>query len=120
MTISSLSGVGAAVTPNPPEQMPRNADVSSVQVQVPAVVPTPQMAGPSLEQVQQATKQVQQMVQTQTSNLTFSIDQGSGKTVVKLMDSETGKVIRQIPSEEMVAMSEAMDKMQGLLLKQKA
>jgi len=120
MTISSLSGAGTAVTPNPPEQAPRTAEASPVQVQVPAVAPSPQMAGPSLEQVQQAAKQVQQIVQAQTSNLTFSVDQGSGKTIVKLMDSETGKVIRQIPSEEMIAMSEAMDKMQGLLLKQKA
>ena len=118
MTISSLSGAGTAVTPNPPEQAPRHAEASPVQV--PIAAPPPQMAGPSLEQVQQAAEKVQQIVQAQTSNLTFSVDQGSGKTIVKLMDSETGKVIRQIPSEEMIAMSEAMDKMQGLLLKQKA
>lgn len=120
MNISSLSGAGAAVTPSPPEQAPRSADVSPVPVRVQAAAAPEHMAGPSLEQVQQATKQVQQFVQAQNSNLTFSVDQGSGKTVVKLMDSETGKVIRQIPSEEMIAMSEAMDKMQGLLLKQKA
>ena len=120
MNISSLSGAGTAVTPNPPDQAPRAAEASPVQVEVQAASQSVQRAGPSLEQVQQAAKQVQQMVQAQTSNLTFSVDQGSGKTVVKLMDSETGKVIRQIPSEEMIAMSEAMDKMQGLLLKQKA
>ena len=120
MNISSLSGAGSAVTPNPPEQAPRVAEASPVVVQVPAAVRPEQTAGPSFEQVQQATKQVQQMVQTKTSNLTFSVDQGSGKTVVKLMDNETGKVIRQIPSEEMIAMAEALDKMEGMLLKQKA
>ena len=120
MNISSLSGAGAAVTPSQTEQTPRQAEVSPVQAQVSAATQTAQKAGPSLEQVQQATRQVQQKVQAQTSNLTFAIDQGSGKTVVKLMDTETGEVIRQIPSEEMIALSEAMDKMQGLLLKQKA
>ena len=120
MSISSLSGAGTAVTPNPPEQAPRAAQASTVSVQVQAAVQQTPSAGPSLEQVQQATKQVQQVVQSKASNLTFSVDQGSGKTVVKVMDSETGKVIRQIPSEEMIAMAEALDKMEGMLLKQKA
>ena len=120
MSISSLGGAGTTVTPSLPEQAPRTADASAVQAEVQAAAQPEAKAGPSLEQVQQAANNVQQKVQAQTSNLTFSVDQGSGKTVVKLMDNETGKVIRQIPSEEMIAMSEAMDKMQGLLLKQKA
>jgi len=117
MTIQSVSGSAGQAAASPTEQAPRSADVQPVQVSAP---PPAKTAGPSLEQVQQAVKQVQQIVQAKTSNLTFSVDHGTGKTIVKLMDSETGKVIRQIPSEEMIAMSEALDKMQGLLLKQKA
>ena len=120
MSISSLSGAGTAVTPNPPEQAPRAAEALPVQVQVRAATQLPQGAGPSLEQVQRATQQVQQSVQAKTSNLSFTVDQGSGKTLVRVTDTETGKVIRQIPSEEMIAMAEALDKMQGMLLKQKA
>jgi flagellar protein FlaG len=36
------------------------------------------------------------------------------------VDSETGEVIRQIPSKELLEIAHAIDKMQGMLLKQKA
>ena len=54
------------------------------------------------------------------SNLEFSLDQQSGKTVVKVVDTNTQEVIRQIPSPEMLEIAHALDRVQGLLLKQKA
>lgn len=121
MAIQSLGGTGSPVASNLPEQPARSAEAASPQVRTPAVASAqPQVAGPSQEQVKQAVQEVQKMVQSKASNLQFSIDQASGKTVVKLLDSQTGDVIRQIPSEEMLAISRSLDQMQGLLLKQKA
>ena len=115
MTISSLSGSGNAVAPFPPEQPARSAE-HSVQAAPSQANPT---SSPSFEQVQQATQAVQAMVQSKTSALTFSIDKESGKTIVKVMDAQSGEVLRQIPSEEMIALSHAMSTMQnGLLIKQ--
>ncbi len=37
--------------------------------------------------------------------LKFSIDEDSGRAVVQVMDSETGEMIRQLPSEEVLAVS---------------
>jgi flagellar protein FlaG len=37
--------------------------------------------------------------------LRFSIDEDSGRAVVQVMDSETGETIRQLPSEEVLAVS---------------
>jgi flagellar protein FlaG len=51
-------------------------------------------------------------------SLQFSLDKDSGKTVVKVMDTETNEVIRQIPTEEVLALSQAVDKFKGLLLRQ--
>lgn len=54
-------------------------------------------------------------------NLEFSIDEDTKKAVIKLVDSETGDVIREFPSKEALAISHAIEQMQqGLLLKQKA
>ena len=39
-------------------------------------------------------------------DLEFSVDEGSDKTVVTVYDSETEEVIRQIPSEEMLALAQ--------------
>jgi len=53
-------------------------------------------------------------------SLRFNIDDETGKTIVKVMDSQTQEVIKQIPTEEMLAIAKALDKLQGLLVKQKA
>lgn len=57
---------------------------------------------------------------TLNSSLNFSVDNETGKTIVKVMDSETKEVLKQIPSEEMVAIAKAVDKLKGLLVHQKA
>ncbi|WP_374241651.1 flagellar protein FlaG [Zoogloea sp.] len=87
--------------------------------ETPGVTSTP-TAKPTLDQVQQAIDQVQQIVRPLAQSLQFSIDKDSHNTVVKIVDTETNKVIRQIPSEEMLQMAKALDKFTGLLMKQQA
>jgi flagellar protein FlaG len=53
-------------------------------------------------------------------SLQFSIDQDSGRTVVKVVDVQTNAVLRQIPSEEMLELAKDLDRMQGLLVRQQA
>lgn len=54
-------------------------------------------------------------------NLEFSVDADTSKSVVKVVDTETGDTIRQFPSKEALAIFSAIDQIQqGLLLKQKA
>ncbi len=121
MALQSVGGTGNPVVPNLPEPPVRSTETAPAQVRPqPAVAAPPQPAVPSQEQVQQAIKDVQRMVQSKASNLEFSVDHDSGKTIVRLIDSNTGDLIRQIPSEDMLAIARSLDKMQGLLLKQKA
>ena len=87
--------------------------------ETPGVNATP-TAAPTRDQVQQAVDQVQQIVRPLAQSLQFSIDEDSHNTVVKIVDTETNKVIRQIPSEEMLQMAKALDKFTGLLMKQTA
>lgn len=77
-------------------------------------------ARPSPEQVSQAVQEVKDAVGQVAQNLQFFVDDDTGKTVVKVVDGTTNEVIRQIPSEELLAISRALDKFQGVLLKQKA
>lgn len=72
-------------------------------------------------QLQGAVEQINKALKQANRNLEFSIDTESKKQMVKLIDTETGDVIRQFPSEEAVAISKAIEQIQqGLLLKQKA
>jgi flagellar protein FlaG len=73
-----------------------------VAVSVTDAVPVPDVAAPD------------------TSMVEFSLDADSGRVVVKIIDSATQEVVRQIPMEEMLALAKALDKFQGLLLHTKA
>ena len=70
--------------------------------------------------MEQAVEAVQKAVEPVAQNLQFSIDKETGKTIVSVVDSVTKEVIRQIPGEEIVAIAKAIDRMQGLLVRQKA
>jgi flagellar protein FlaG len=42
------------------------------------------------------------------------------KTIVKVIDPKTNQIIRQIPSEEAIAIAENLDKLQGMLINSRA
>ena len=67
-----------------------------------------------------AIEKVKDFTQKLANELNFSVDEDSGQTVVKIVDTATQETIRQIPSKEMLAIAQALDRFQGLLIKQKA
>lgn len=99
-----------------PQAVPAAAGGQAVQA------PVPQVAAPkpTQQQLESAMKQLQDQVRSSAQNLQFSLDNETGKTVVRVTDAESGEVIRQIPSEELIAIAKSIDKMQGLLLRQEA
>jgi len=60
------------------------------------------------------------MMKNMNVGIELSIDTQDGDMVVKVIDVETRDILRQFPSEEMLAMSRAMEKMQAALVKQTA
>ena len=83
-------------------------------------VTTAAVQQPDAQQIAQAVEEMRTAISPVAQNLQFSIDQDIGRTIVKVVDASTDEVIRQIPSEEIVAIAKAMDKLQGLLIKQQA
>lgn len=75
---------------------------------------------PSPEQIDRAMAEVKRALPPVARNLQFSIDKDTGRSVVKVVDSSTNEVIRQIPSEELLAIARSIDNFSGLFVKQKA
>lgn len=69
--------------------------------------------------VKSAAEQINKFLQQFDRNLQFSVDEETGVHVVKVIDSQSSEVIRQMPTEEMLAIAKALDKLQGLLIKDK-
>jgi len=74
----------------------------------------------SAEEMQSAVSKLNDHIQIVRRNLQFSIDEESGRTVVKVMDAETEEVIRQVPSEEALKLAKHLEEIKGLLFKAKA
>jgi len=76
---------------------------------------------PSIAELDNAVRELNQSLKANNSNLAFSVDQDTQQTIVSVKDSQTGEVIKQFPSKEAIAISKAIGEIQqGLLLKQKA
>ena len=72
------------------------------------------------EVVSAAVQSANVYAQSVSSTIKFSLDEDTGRTVVKMVDTQTDEVLRQFPSEEMLAISRSIDRMQGLLINREA
>ncbi|MEN3292000.1 MAG: flagellar protein FlaG [Burkholderiales bacterium] len=102
-----------------------NADIPSVAARqsatpvqtVNAVQQSAQV--PDLDKLNDALKNINQAVKALSPNLEFSVDSESNRSVVKIVDHETKEVIRQMPTPEALEIAKALDRLQGLLIRQK-
>lgn len=53
----------------------------------------------SLEQVRDASDAITQALERAALNLRFEVDESSGRTVVQVVETSSGEVLRQMPSE---------------------
>lgn len=88
----------------------------------PAELPAIAVKGaPSPEQLKHLVDNANKAMDKASSQLEFTVDNATNKTVVKVTEAQSGKVIMQFPSEEMLSITRAIDHAQhGVLLKEKA
>jgi flagellar protein FlaG len=88
---------------------------------LPQTAVNPVAEQPLAAQLQVAVNNLNQALKQTNKNLEFTVDSESKDPIVKLVDSETGDVIRQYPSEEALSIAKAIDSFQqGMLIKQEA
>lgn len=115
MALNMIGNTGTNAAPLPAASQGMPAPATRVAV----AVPEPASQQPAPEQLQKAVEAMKQTIETKAPNsLAFSIDDSTGKTVVRISDAQTGEMIRQIPSEEMLEIARSLDKLQGMLLQE--
>lgn len=103
-----------------PVVAPKQAEQPHVTAKT-ALQQQPNKAPPTATQIKSAVDSLNKAMKQANSSLEFSVDKETNRTIIKVVESKTGEVIRQFPSEEILAISRAIDNMQqGLLIKQKA
>lgn len=63
---------------------------------------------------------INKFLQPTNGAIEFSVDEDSNRTIVKIVDTKTQTVLRQIPSKEALEIAKDLDKLQGLLVRDKA
>lgn len=68
------------------------------------------------EDVKQAAAELDKALQQQHSDLSVSVDETTGTMVVRITDSSTGEVVKQIPPKQLMEANVSMNKIVGLLI----
>ena len=67
----------------------------------------------SLDAMKEAVKAGNTMLQSASSSLSFEIDSATKQVVVKIVDRNTGELVRQIPTVEMLDFMRRMKELEG-------
>lgn len=71
-------------------------------------------------QLNEAVAAANESVAMHSNSIEFSIDAQHGTTIVKVVDKNTGQIIRQMPSREMVELAKALDQTKVMLIRRTA
>lgn len=82
--------------------------------------PAKESSLPPKESLDNASNEMTQYAQSMQRDLYFSVDEESGETVIKVVESESQRLVRTIPSEEFLHASREFNGSVGNLLKAKA
>ena len=72
------------------------------------------------DELEQAVTDIREFVQASQRKLDFSIDDSTGRVVVKVIATDSGDVIRQIPSETALKLAQSLSQASSLLFDDKA
>jgi flagellar protein FlaG len=76
------------------------------------VTPPPEMPA---EDIEATVRRLNELMAERERSLSFHVDEASGRTVITVLDATTHEVVRQIPSEEVLALRRALETSGALL-----
>ena len=105
---SEIFSVGSVTRANrsftPSNQIDRSGEGSANVVSINVNKSVAQVVNNTAEIKQQA-KQLNEFIKQSQYNLEYSVDDSSGVIVITVKEEDTGKIIRQIPAEEFIAIA---------------
>lgn len=95
------------------EKRPSQPDV--VRPRPEAKKKSPKIQEFSAIDLEKVSKQLEEYVESSKVGLQFQVHKETGRVLIKVVSKEDGKVIREIPSEELVNIAAKMKRMAGVL-----
>ena len=86
----------------------------------PVPEPSPDEKPADRTALDQAVGKVREVFQAAAPRVQFEVDADLHRVVVKIVNGESGELIRQIPEEEILRLARSLEEAKGLLLKEQA
>lgn len=74
----------------------------------------------STDDIAELVKNVQDYLADLNINLNFKIDDKTGDVIVKVLNGKTGKLIRQLPPDDLIKLRKKLEELRGVLFDGKA
>jgi flagellar protein FlaG len=105
-----------------------DATVKPEQPQQPQQKPVEKPAGPSPAELSEQSSEalhetvaaINDFMSQFKRTLNFSVDIAAGQTIIRVIDTSNDELVRQIPSEDFIAISKHIEQMNNLLFSEKA
>ena len=125
INVNSAASSGAMQSGATPQVIaqPKRSDAEVVSQVVSTVIKPSNIdatSQPTREVVAKAAADIQQFVQSMGRNLSFSVDETTGYNVVRVVNPNTGELVRQLPSEELLKIARDFQRLNNVLVSQKA
>lgn len=125
--VSQLQSISSAGGSPPPAAFVSTAGAQAASAPVAA---TPKVSAPkpielqfdeakARRNLQDAVSALNEQMTSSKTGLGFSVEKSLNRPVVTVRNTETGEVVRQIPTDVVVRMARSIDDMKGLLLNAK-
>jgi flagellar protein FlaG len=115
MLVEPVTGSGKSMSLSSQAQLPVDQEAAQKDNDAKKSVQTP-----SLVELSELAADVQRNMNIiHNVDLQFSVNKDSGRIMVTVMDETSGKVIREIPSSELVKFADKFDEMVGMIFDQK-
>ncbi len=123
MLIQRMQGFPPGATAPPPRAAAPRTEAETSAAGTRSLVEAKAQAAaapPPAEEVKAAVVQANQAMAALSASVSFEVDSETRTMVVKVIDTTDNRVLRQIPSQEMLEIARALDRVQGLLVRNKA
>ena len=110
-----VTNVGSDAAGRPSSASGPPAPASKTELAAAEVVPAVDKAA-----LEDAVKIANDLLATSKRGLEFSIDDGTDVPVISVVDKDTDKLVRQIPSEVILNLIERLDELKGMLFDDEA
>ncbi|RDE22399.1 flagellar biosynthesis protein FlaG [Motiliproteus coralliicola] len=120
---TSLSPSSRSTSVSSPEAQAQTAAVdkaTNVEAQQRRVEQAQESQKARTENMERLVEEINAFASQISRNLNFSVDDPTGHTVITVTEKESGELVRKIPSEEFLALSQHIQDMNNLLFKDKA